>query len=54
MGADFAHWALQTYHCILRVVRRLQQAKDFVKLPVRWRVEQTFGWLNWCRRSSKD
>lgn len=53
-GADFTGWVMQTYHWILRVVRRPQQTKGFVKLPVRWRVERTFGWLNWCRRFSKD
>ena len=26
----------------------------FVHLPKRWVVERTFGWLNWCRRLSKD
>lgn len=53
-GAEFTGWVMQTYHWLLRVVRRPQQAKGFVKLPVRWRVERTFGWLNWCRRFSKD
>lgn len=53
-GAEFTLWVMQTYHWILRVVRRPEEAKGFVKLPVRWRVERTFGWLNWCRRFSKD
>lgn len=53
-GADFGLWVMQTYHWLLRVVRRPDAAKGFVKLPVRWRVERTFGWLNWCRRFSKD
>lgn len=53
-GAEFFSWVLHTYHWLLRVVRRPQQTKSFVKLPVRWRVERTFGWLNWCRRFSKD
>jgi transposase len=26
----------------------------FIYLPKRWVVERTFGWLNWCRRLSKD
>lgn len=53
-GSDFSAWVMQTYHWLLRVVRRPEEAKGFVKLPVRWRVERTFGWLNWCRRFSKD
>ncbi|MBW4478448.1 MAG: transposase [Tolypothrix brevis GSE-NOS-MK-07-07A] len=28
--------------------------QGFVHLPKRWVVERTFGWLNWCRRLSKD
>lgn len=53
-GAEFVAWVMQTYHWLLRVVRRPEESKGFVKLPVRWRVERTFGWLNWCRRLGKD
>lgn len=53
-GADFTLWVMQTYHWFLRVVRRSDKGKGFVKLPLRWRVERTFGWFNWCRRFSKD
>ena len=28
--------------------------KGFVLLPKQWVVERTWGWLNWCRRLSKD
>lgn len=52
-GTAFGLWVLQTYHWILRVVRRPDEAKGFVKLPVRWRVERTFGWLNWCHSASE-
>lgn len=37
-----------------QVVLRPQQRKGFVLLPKRWVVERTFGWLNWCRRLSKE
>ena len=53
-GAEFVGWVMQTYYWLLRVVHRPKHAQGFVKLPVRWRVERTFGWLNWCRRFSKD
>lgn len=53
-GAEFSTWVMQSYQWMLRVVRRPEQTKGFVKLPVRWRVERSFGWLNWCRRLSKD
>ncbi|MDQ3755982.1 MAG: IS5 family transposase [Acidobacteriota bacterium] len=38
----------------LEIVRRAQGAKGFVVQPKRWIVERTFGWLNRCRRLSKD
>lgn len=38
----------------LEIVRRSEAAKGFVVLPKRWIVERTFGWLNRCRRLSKD
>ncbi|CDN17041.1 Mobile element protein [Richelia intracellularis] len=30
------------------------EKKGFTLLPKPWVVELTFGWLNWCRRLSKD
>lgn len=53
-GAAFDKWVKQNYRWLLQVVRRPEKRQGFVKLPVRWRVERTFGWLNWCRRFSKD
>jgi len=38
----------------LRIVRRPEGSKGWVKLPIRWTVERTFAWLGKCRRSSKD
>ncbi len=38
----------------LEIVRRGDAQKGFVVLPKRWIVERTFGWLNRCRRLSKD
>lgn len=38
----------------LEVVRRDPATRGFVVLPHRWIVERTFGWLNKCRRLSKD
>lgn len=38
----------------LEIVRRSDAAVGFEVLPKRWIVERTFGWLNRCRRLSKD
>ena len=38
----------------LEIVKRSDTAKGFVLLPKRWIVERTFGWLNRCRRLSKN
>jgi putative transposase len=37
-----------------RVEVMQRQGPGFEILPKRWVVEQTFGWLNWYRRLSKD
>jgi len=38
----------------VEIVKRSDQAKEFVVLPKRWVVERTLAWLNRCRRLSKD
>jgi putative transposase len=39
---------------VLIIVRRAAGTIGFKILPKRWIVERTFGWLNRCRRLSKD
>src|SRR5262249_48502792 len=38
----------------LRIIRRPEDKRGWVKLPIRWTVERTFAWLGRCRRLSKD
>lgn len=45
---------MDTYHWILDLVLRRENATGFEVLPRRWVVERTFGWFNWCRRLAKD
>lgn len=53
-GVDFMKWVMDTYRWILETIKRSEATKGFVLLPKRWVVERTWGWLNWCRRLSKD
>ena len=41
-------------HLAVEIVKRSEQAKGFVVLPMRWVVERTLAWLNRCRRLAKD
>jgi putative transposase len=43
----FGRWALD-------IVTRPAGSRGFVRLPRRWVVERTLGWLGRCRRLSKD
>jgi transposase len=38
----------------IEIVKRSDKANGFAVLPKRWIVERTIGWLNRCRRLSKD
>jgi putative transposase len=53
-GQDFMHWVMDSYHWVFQAVLRTDDVKGFVPIAQRWKVEWTFGWLNWCRRLSKD
>ncbi len=53
-GENFIHWVMDIFRWIVEIVLRPLEKKGFVTLPKRWVVERTFGWLNWCRRLSKD
>ena len=41
-------------HLETEIVKRSDQAKEFIVLPKRWIVERTIAWLNRCRRLAKD
>jgi len=38
----------------VEIVKRPDQARGFVVLPIRWIVERSLAWLNRCRRLAKD
>lgn len=47
-------FAKQVFGWTICIIGRPKGSKGFVKLPRRWVVERTFGWLNRYRRLSKD
>jgi putative transposase len=47
-------WVADECGCRLEIIKRSDQAKGFERLPKRWVVERTFGWLGRYRRLSKD
>ncbi len=47
-------WVKDTFECILEIVKRSDDVKDFQVLPRRWVVERTFAWISRFRRLSKD
>jgi transposase len=54
-GSQFAAGVAEhTPQLAVEIVKRPEQAKGFVVLPMRWVVERTLAWLNRCRRLAKD
>jgi putative transposase len=47
-------WVEENVPWDLSIVRRPKGSEGWVRLPIRWTVERTFGWLGRCRRLSKD
>jgi putative transposase len=39
---------------IVDIVQRSPEQRGFVAQPQRWKIERTFGWLNWSRILSKE
>jgi putative transposase len=53
-GQQMMQWVMDNYRWVFQAVLRTDNVKGFVPIAQRWKVERTFGWLNWCRRLSKD
>jgi transposase len=47
-------FAKQWFGIIVDVVQRSRGQHEFVVQPQRWKIERTFGWLNWSRILSKE
>lgn len=52
-GQKLAIWMKNSYGMELEVIR-LTDLASFQVVPMRWKVERTFAWMNWDRRLSKD
>jgi putative transposase len=44
----------QLFGIIVDVVSRSAEQREFVVQPQRWKIERTFGWLDWSRILSKE
>lgn len=53
-GPKLNDWMQRMCRWVLSIVKRSDDVSGFQVLPKRWIVERTFGWLNRCRRLSKD
>lgn len=42
------------WQCVFTIVIRPQETREFVPEPQRWKVERTFGWLDWSRLLSNE
>jgi putative transposase len=47
-------WLRPSRRIRLEMIKRSDHVKGFIRLPKRWVVERTFGWLGKYRRLSKD
>ena len=52
-GKELACWVKKSLGYILEVVK-VSALAGFQVVPMRWKVERTFAWMNWSRRLSKD
>ena len=47
-------FAKRWFGIIVDIVQRPPEQHEFVVQPQRWKIERTFGWLNWSRILSKE
>jgi|GEM_PF-360625 len=52
-GTKLAKWAKKVHKFVLEVVK-VSQLGGFQIVPMNWKVERTFAWMNWSRGLSKD
>lgn len=53
-AGQLVDWARDFLNITLRTVSRPRNAKGFVVLPRRWKVERTIGWIMKARRNARD
>jgi putative transposase len=47
-------FAKRWFGIIVDIVQRPPEQHEFVEQPQRWKIERTFGWLDWSRILSKE
>jgi putative transposase len=49
-----AEFAKRWFGITVDIVQRSSEQREFVAQPQRWKIERTFGWLDWSRILSKE
>lgn len=52
-GRKLREWAMKAHTLLVEVIK-VNELAGFQIIPMRWKVERTFSWMNWSRRLSKD
>jgi transposase len=47
-------FAKRWFDMIVDIVARPRNQREFVAQPQRWKIERTFGWLDWSRILGKE
>jgi putative transposase len=47
-------FAKRWFAIVVDIVKRPPEQRDFIVQPQRWKIERTFGWLDWSRILSKE
>ena len=53
-GAKMINWFARWIGWQLQIIKRSDGVKGYEKLPTRWIVERTFGWITLHRRHARD
>ena len=53
-GGWLVEFAKRWFSIMVDIVQRPTAQREFVVQPQRWKIERTFGWLDWSRILNKE